>query len=76
MKDKLIEIHEYSNAELLGSIEVENYDIVKKVDAGKIYIKNVENIKKATIQLDGGIIIEIWGELSNDEIIKIVDQLN
>lgn len=58
-----------------GSLEIE--DIVRSVECAKgiIYIKETKN-KIATIQLNDGIIVNIWCTLADDEIVSIVEGLH
>lgn len=58
-----------------GALEIE--DIVRSVECAKgiIYIKETKN-KIATIQLNDGIIVNIWCTLADDEIVSIVEGLH
>lgn len=71
---------EYYHVGNLVSFEASKYDKILKCKNGKIYLKNIDddngNNKKATIQIDDGIVVEIWGDLSDKEFIKTIDTLS
>lgn len=73
---KDIEIHEYYHAENLDTIDTRDINRQIKCSKGSIYIQEMDEILKATIQIDGGKIIDIWCNISDTEIIKIVEGLD
>lgn len=56
-----------------NSLEINN--VSKRIEStkGDVYIQEDES--KATIQIDGGIIVSIWCDLSEDKILKIIDYI-
>lgn len=75
-QEYFLEIHEYYYFGNLENMEInENEDYIAS-SKGNIYIQHEENIVKATIQIDGGMIVEIWGNLNNNDIKKIIEGLN
>ncbi len=74
-KNELV-LHQYIQREQLESTYIDKSG--KNIDSmkGTIYITDNEDNNKATIQLDDGNIVDVWGNLSNDEIVKIIDSLN
>ena len=74
-KDSVLEIHEYYCSMDIASTEaIDNKNSIK-CSRGRIYKMNVDKTVKATIQLDDSMIIEIWSNLTNKDIIKIVENL-
>lgn len=67
-----VEIQHFSSA--LSSFEVNNVVRKIKTNKGLIYIQEKEN-KIATMQIDDGIIVNLWSELADDEILKIIENL-
>lgn len=71
-----LEIHEFLNTENLDSIEITEFDNEINCNKGKIYIQKIsDNMVKATIQFDSGHIIDLWGSLTETQIIKIMEHL-
>ena len=71
-----LEIHEFLNTENLDSIEITEFDNAINCSKGKIYIQKIPgDMIKATIQFDSGHIIELWGSLTETEIVKIIEHL-
>lgn len=72
---KLI-IHQYIQQEKLESTKIEK--VVRRLEStkGVIYISELQQNNKAIMQLDDGIVVDIWTTLSDDEIIKLVENLN
>lgn len=54
------------------------YENDKKInsDKGDIYIQEIPDGNKAIIQLDDGVILEIWSNLIDVEIIKFIENIN
>ena len=75
-KSQEIELQEYYYIGKLGSFEMSNSDQTLKLKYGEIYIKKMDNNKKATIQIDDGYIIDLWSNLSNEEIVSIIESLD
>ncbi len=75
-KSQEIELQEYYYIGKLGSFEMSNSDQTLKSKYGEIYIKKMDNNKKATIQIDDGYIIDLWSNLSNEEIVSIIESLD
>lgn len=67
-----LEIEEYIPKNYLDSFKVDK--AAREIDCkkGKVYIQEYDN-KIATIQMNGGIIFNIWTNASDDEIIKIIE---
>ncbi len=74
-EEESLEIHEYFYDGSLGSVEISDYKKMLVSDKGKIYLQDIDNNIKATTQIDSGAVIEIWGNLSDDEYIKIINNL-
>lgn len=60
-----------------GEISTSISGVVRTIDSerGKIYFQNTSK-KKATIQLDNGISVVIWGEINDNEFVKIVNGIS
>lgn len=71
-KNEMIEI-EIFIAEGSMSFDINNVTKVLECSQGNIYVQEDEN--KATIQKDDGILISIWGNLTDEEYIKIIENL-
>lgn len=56
------------------STEVNDFTDVLNCSKGTIYIQE-DDKKMATIQMDGGVTIQIWNDCSNEILIKIIDGL-
>lgn len=70
----IIEIHEFIQGSNVSVFFTEETRTVLNSKKGKIYLsENESGSKKATIQMDGGVIIDIISSLDDDEIIKIVE---
>lgn len=70
-----LEIEEYIQSE--GSMYFEVGDVTRILNCsrGEIYIQD-EEIKLATMKMDDGIIVNIWSDLSDKEILKIIESIN
>ena len=73
--DSILEIHEYYCSMDIAYIESKRTEDYIKCDKGKIYKENMDGTIKATIQLDDSMILEIWGILSDGDMVKLVDNL-
>lgn len=73
-KEKRVVVNEIIRESELSSYSIEHYDEVINCIKGKIYILYLEN-KKAIIQNDDGIVVEVVGNLTNQEFIKIIETL-
>lgn len=73
-KGELI-IHQYKQDENLGAVHMNDVDHIINSRSGKIYIRNDVEYNNATIQLDDGIILDIWCKFSNEEILKIINNI-
>lgn len=71
-----LQIHEYYYSGNLDNMEIIESEEYFSSSKGRVYIQNENNMVKATIQMDGGIIVEIWGILNNNDIKKIIEGLN
>lgn len=67
-----IEITVIEGGEVSNSIN--NVTRLIEAPAGNIYVQEKEH--KATMYMDGGLTISIWGEISDDDIINIIDSLS
>lgn len=74
-KDSVLEIHEYYCSMDIASTEAMDNKNSIECSRGRIYKRNVDKTVKATIQLDDSMIIEIWSNLTDKDIIKIVENL-
>ena len=74
--EQAINLQEYYYHGNLGSIETNQFDRKVKSSKGIIYINEIDDSVKATIQLDDNSIFEIWGKIEDDELVRIVDGLN
>ncbi len=72
--EDMLEIEVFVTDIMLLSSNIENVEKTIKSTKGTIYIQEDEK-KTATIQIDDGIIIKIWGKISDEEIVKIIDNL-
>lgn len=70
------EIIELLQNESSNSVEIEDIDSAVKCEKGNVYIKDSEEIKIATIQIDGGKIIEIRSDFDNNDIIMLINNIN
>ena len=73
-KEELI-IQQYIHGEKLEATTVYDSDKSVVCNKGTIYIKKYTENDKAIIQLDDGIIIQIWNKLSDYDIVKIVENI-
>lgn len=71
-----LEIHQNYNYSELSSIELSENIKQYRSKNGIIYFKSYKNMIKATMQIDEGFIIDIWGTLSQEEFVKIFDNMN
>lgn len=69
-------IHEHIQNENMSAMYVRNVKNTVMCSKGKIYFQNGEEKNKATIKFDDGITVDIWSNLSNDEVIKIIENLS
>jgi len=72
--NEVLEIEEFIPNK--GEMYFEIKNVSKEIEStkGPIYIEE-EEFRKATIQIDDGICISIWGILSDEEIIEIVNKM-
>lgn len=70
----VIEIEIVIHKANLVSLDITNVTRILVCNKGDIYIQE-ENNKKATIQIDDGIIVSIWSNLADNEIIEITESL-
>lgn len=58
-------------------ISINMDDVSRELEStkGKVYIKD-EDTKIATVQMDNGIVINIWHDLSDQELIKVINSLD
>ena len=72
--ENILEIEQVIHTTNLISLDIAN--VTKSIEStkGTIYIQTGDT-KKATIQVDDGIIINIWHNLSDIELIKVVDNI-
>lgn len=75
-ENKVLEIHQQLYFGVLDSSEIENRQRIIESKRGTVYIEKIDEYKKATIQMDSGMIIDVWGDFTDDEFIKIIDNLN
>lgn len=73
--NEMLEIHEYCFSGNLGSMEITEFDNTLNSKKGTMYIKKTKENTKATIQIDSGIIFEIWGNISDNEFVKIMNEM-
>lgn len=71
----IIEMHEFYNMGNLNSLEVKNSKKQLDSNKGTIYIQNIDDTKKATIQLNDSIFLEIWCNLDESDIKQIINKL-
>lgn len=70
---KEIIFQQYVHEENLESIELYNNNKRVETSKGNVYFSGNETGTTATIQIDDGCIVEIFSELTDDEIIKIIE---
>lgn len=73
--EKTLEVKQSLYKSNISSYEINNYE--KKYDCfvGDVYIQNTGD-KKAIIQIDDGSLVEVIGEMSDSELIKIIEKLD
>ena len=71
-----IRIQQYKHEEYLESTKIYNDYRCVECDNGTIYIKENTDNNKAIIQWDDGVIIQIWSKLSDNDIIKIIENMS
>lgn len=74
-ENDIIEMHEFYNMGNLNSLETKNSKKQLDSDKGTIYIQDIDDTRKATIQLNDGIFLEIWCDLDDNDIKQIIDKL-
>lgn len=74
-EDNSIVICENINKNFLSSLELENVYREETSKKGKIYYKKDNGNKIATIKIDDGIVIDILGNISDDELLKMINNL-
>lgn len=73
--NKTMEIHEYyCPMDIAYTESIETDDNINS-NKGKIYKSNIDKITKATIRIDDSMIVEIWGDLKDADIINIINNL-
>ena len=70
--DKLIEVEEFIPGNKVMYFEIDNAARILEFSKGEIYIYENEN-KRAIMQVDDGRNIKLWGDVSDEEIIKIYE---
>lgn len=70
-----IKINQFIQSSGLNYFEVNGEQTILSGEKGDIYIDNSGENKKATMQIDGSIIIDVWCNLNNNEIIEVMDGL-
>lgn len=75
-QSEVFELHQYIHTGSLNSVKIEDREKALKCERGMIYLQEIGEINKATIQINGGMIIDVWGDFTDDEFIKIIDNLN
>lgn len=73
--DKTMEIHEYYCSMGIESTESIETDDSIKCNKGKIYKSNIDKMAKTTIRIDDSMLVEIWGDLKDADIINIINNL-
>lgn len=68
-------IHQYYHNENLEVTNIYDNDKTLRCSKGTVYIKENQTMNTATIQMNDGCIIEIFSCLVDEEIIKIIDEL-
>ena len=71
-KNESIIIETHISEKRLNTFEVSGYTKTIESSKGTIYINDVAN-KTATIQIDDGIVVNIWCDIDDNEIIKLVN---
>lgn len=71
-REDTLEIEVYINDDIYSALDV--YDVVKEVESKKGIIYIQKN-NKATIQINDGIIINIWHSVKEQDLIEIVNSL-
>lgn len=74
-KDEL-RIQQYIHNEQLESTHISEVDRSIECSKGKIYIKTVSEGSNAIIQMDDGIVIYVWTNLDDSEIVKIIEDMD
>ena len=69
-------IHQYMHDEKLDATQM--YENNRRIDSenGVIYIREEPKMNKATMQIDDGIIVEIWSVFSDSDIVKIFENIS
>lgn len=74
-QSEVFELHQYIHTGSLNSVKIEDREKALKCERGTIYLQEIGEINKATIQINGGMIIDVWGDFTDAEFIKIIDNL-
>ena len=74
--EKVFILHQCIYNEGLDAINIYNIDRSIESKKGKIYIMERMENNKAIMQLDDGIIVELWSNFSDSDIIKIVENMD
>lgn len=69
-------IYQFIYTENLNATHIENNDRAINSARGKIYIKESLENNKATIQIDDGNIVDIWSILTDNEVLKIIENMH
>ena len=72
---KVLIMQQYIHKEALEAMQIYDNDRCIESKKGTIYIKENDENNKAIIQLDDGIIVQIWNSVPDDEIIEIVNNI-
>lgn len=70
-----IKINQFIQSSGLNYFEVNGEQEIISCEKGEIYIDNSQESKKATILIDGSIVIDIWCNLSDSDIVKVINGL-
>lgn len=70
-----IKINQFIQNGGLNYFEVNGQQTILSSEKGDVYVDNSGENKKATMQIDGSIIIDVWCNLNDNEIIEIVNNL-
>lgn len=68
-------IEQYIHSNNLESLETENVEKILESKKGTIYLRTIDEIKIATIQVDDGIMVELRGNLDEQSILNIINTL-
>lgn len=71
-----MEIQQFIGMTNNEAYKINGYDETVKTDKGKVYLQKEDEITIATMYIDGGSSVKIWGSIDDAELIKIINHLS